>query len=54
LLLTSRYHDGIFVVSAPSPSSAYLIKVAARPCAREAEPPILAAPPAMNAVAAEL
>jgi hypothetical protein len=31
-----------------------LLKVAARPCARQTEPPILAAPPAMNADAAQL
>jgi hypothetical protein len=39
---TQPYHDGIFVVSTLSP------------CARQAEPPILAEPPTMNAVAAEL
>jgi hypothetical protein len=39
---TPPYHDGIFVVSTPSP------------CARQAEPPILAELPTMNVVAAEL
>jgi hypothetical protein len=46
------YHDDIFVVSTPSPSSTYLRS--ARPCARQTEPPILAAPPAMNTDTAEL
>jgi hypothetical protein len=49
---TSPYHDAIFIVSTPSPSSAYLRSL---PVLVRAMPsrPTLAAPPAMDVVAAE-
>jgi hypothetical protein len=49
---TPPYHGGIFVVSTPSPPSAYLRSL---PVLVRAMPshPTLAAPPAMYAVAAE-
>jgi hypothetical protein len=49
---TPQYHGGIFVISTPSPPSAYLrslpAPVRAVPCR-----PTLAAPPAMDAVVTE-